>query len=122
MTGRGRQLRQASFVPERLLWGRVRNSRIGIKFRRQVPLGPYVVDFFCVEAGLIVELDGRSHDETGQGDLQRQAFLESKGWRVMRFSNDTVVTDLDGVVEAIARQCEAELHRRSGQGEEGGAG
>ena len=106
MTGRARQLRRQSSFPERLLWSRLRNGRCGgIKFRRQHPLGAYVVDFFCASTGVVVELDGRSHEERGEYDLKRQAFLQGLGLRIIRFSNDRLLRDLDGVVEGIWEVC-----------------
>ena len=106
MVGRARQLRRAMSFPERLLWSRPRQGRCcGLHFRRQEPIGGYVADFFCSEAAVVVELDGRSHDQTPTEDMQRQAHLESMGLTVVRFTNDRVLRDLDGVVEAIAWAC-----------------
>ena len=107
MVQRARALRQSSSVPERLLWGRLRAGRCGAKFRRQHPVGAYVVDFFCDAARLVIELDGRSHDESYKYDMTRQRFLEQQGLQVLRVSNDRVLADLNGVVEAIAANCEA---------------
>src|SRR5208337_573404 len=62
-TENARQLRRNATIPERMLWNRLRGGRLaGLKFRRQQPIGPYIVDFFCHEVGLVVEVDGRSHD------------------------------------------------------------
>jgi very-short-patch-repair endonuclease len=106
MITRGRQLRQRATVPERLLWGRLRDGRCaGLKFRRQQPLGEYVVDFFCATSRIVVELDGRSHEGRGVEDEVRQELLERQGIRVLRFTNDQVLADLQGVVEAIAAVC-----------------
>ena len=106
MIQRARQLRRDSSIPERLLWSRLRDARCGgLKFRRQRPVGPYVTDFFCASAGVVVELDGRSHDERQVYDDKWQRFLEQQGFRVLRFSNDRLLQDLDGVVEAIATAC-----------------
>ncbi len=108
MIARGRRLRRESTFPERLLWGRLRNHRCaGLKFRRQHAVGPYVVDFFCASERIVVELDGRSHDDRGPQDRERQDYLERQGLSVMRFSNDRLLADLDGVVEAIAAACPA---------------
>jgi len=76
-----------------------------MKFRRQHPVGSYVVDFFCASAGVVVELDGRSHDDQQAADRRREEYLERKGLRVIRFTNDRVLADLDGVAEAIALEC-----------------
>ena len=106
MTERGRQLRRDSTFPERLLWGRLRDRRCGgLKFRRQQPLGPYVADYLCASAMVVVELDGRSHDDQQGYDQRRQEDLERMGYRVIRFTNDDVLKNLGGVVDAIAEAC-----------------
>jgi very-short-patch-repair endonuclease len=75
-----------------------------IKFRRQHCVGPYVVDFFCVSHRLVVELDGRSHDDRGLSDRQRQDYLESvAGLRVMRVSNDDVLSDPESVILGLLK-------------------
>ena len=106
MIARARKLRRESTFPERLLWGRLRGTRCaGLTFRRQQPIDQYVVDFFCPECRLVVELDGQSHEGQAAEDAARQACLEGQGLRVLRFTNDRVLADLDGVVGAIARAC-----------------
>ena len=106
MIARGRQLRQDAPFPERLLWGKLRNRRCaGLKFRRQQPLGPYVADFFCASARVVIELDGRSHTGQEVQDKERQRYLEEMGFKVIRFTNDRVLANLAGVVEAIAMAC-----------------
>jgi very-short-patch-repair endonuclease len=75
----------------------------GYKFRRQVVLEPYIVDFLCLEARLIVEADGGQHLEQAGADLQRSLFLESLGYKVMRFWNHEVLDDIDTVLEQIHR-------------------
>jgi very-short-patch-repair endonuclease len=103
MIARGRQLRRKSSVPERLLWGRLRNGRCGgVKFRRQQPVGPYVVDVFCADARVAIELDGMSHEGQAEGDDIRHRYLEAQGFKVLRFTNKTLLKDLAGVVKAIA--------------------
>ena len=93
-------------MPERLLWKRLRDGRCAkFKFRRQHPLGPYVLDYYCAVAHSVVELDGRSHEGRGVADDARQAYLERLGLRVLRFTNDQVLADLDGVVETIVAVC-----------------
>ena len=117
MTARGRELRRKSSFPERLLWGRLRNHRSGPKFRRQQPVGPYVVDFYCALANLAVELDGRSHDdESWAQDQARQAFLERQGLRVIRFSNDRLLRELDAVVSIIFAECDLRTPLSEGEG------
>ncbi len=101
-TGAGRELRKQSTKPEQKLWPRLRNRQVnGCKFRRQHPLGPFVVDFCCIERALIVEIDGDVHAFQESADSGRQAYLEALGYRVVRFANSEVLENLDGVLEAI---------------------
>ncbi|MBT2186720.1 endonuclease domain-containing protein [Sphingobium nicotianae] len=94
-------LRRTMTHVEQRLWQALRARQlIGHKFRRQAMVGPFVVDFLCIEARLVVELDGGQHD--GERDASRTAFLEAKGYRVLRFWNHEIVENFDGVVEAIA--------------------
>ena len=99
-----RRLRRQLTDSEQVLWSALRDSRMqGIKFRRQHPFGPYVLDFFCVNAQLAVELDGGIHDQPEQKDYdnERTAFLEANGLRIMRFRNEEIADNLDGVMRAI---------------------
>jgi very-short-patch-repair endonuclease len=83
---RARRLRRNPTETERVLWGRLRQRRLGgLKFRRQVPMGPYVLDFVCLRHRLVVEADGPFHDPTQ--DAVRDAWLKAKGFRVLRFTN-----------------------------------
>ena len=100
---RARALRGRSTYPERLLWSRLRGGRIGPRFRRQQPIGPYIVDYYCAAARLIVEVDGRSHDRRRLEDEQRERWLQSQGYCVLRVTNDEVLKELDHVVERIWR-------------------
>src|SRR5262245_2117178 len=101
-----RGLRRAMTIPERLLWGKLRGGRLAeLKFRRQHPIGAYVADFYCHEHHLVVELDGNSHIGTAEYDLQREQYLLNAGLRVIRFSNDDVIEDLDAVLNAILVNC-----------------
>jgi very-short-patch-repair endonuclease len=96
-----RRLRQEMSDAEIKLWLAVRDRRLlGHKFRRQATIGPYVVDFLCVERKLIVELDGGQHSEAS--DAARTRVLEARGYRVTRFWNHDVLTNLDGVLAALA--------------------
>ena len=105
---RRRELRERSTNPEQLLWEVLRNRRLaGFKFRRQYSIDRFIVDFVCLEAKLIVELDGDYHDYVIERDLARQRILESFGYRVARFWNEDVDEDLDAVVIAILRWLEA---------------
>jgi len=96
-----RRLRQSATEAEQRLWAALRDRRLEkYKFRRQHPIDPYVVDFACTEHGLVIEIDGGQHaDSTADG--RRTAWLESKGWRVVRFWNNNVLTNTRGVIEAI---------------------
>jgi len=101
-------LRKKVVPAEALLWKALRNRALaGFKFRRQHPIGPYVVDFACVECKLVVELDGVSHLPRKNADQERTRFLEAAGWYVMRFWNTEVYEDLEPVKEALYRQCAA---------------
>ena len=104
-----RNLRQRSTPAEKAVWALLRTRPAGLKFRRQHPVGPYIADFACAAAKLIVELDGPSHTTQRQqeGDTIRTRFLESEGWTVLRFWNPQDPDELDGVVSAIVAHAEA---------------
>ncbi len=97
-----RALRSNPTEAERALWKHLRVRQIeGHKFRRQQPLGRYIVDFVCLEKRLIVELDGGQHAEQVRSDTNRTAWLEAQGFRVMRFWNHDVLNEIEAVKEAI---------------------
>jgi len=98
-----RRLRREMTAAETMLWRSLRNRGITAKFRRQVPIGPYVADFACVAEHLIVELDGKPHDnpERQDRDRHRDTWLSEHGWRVLRIPNDIVIGGGDIVVERI---------------------
>ncbi len=99
-----RDMRKSAPEPERRLWSKLRNRQLGnIKFRRQVWLTHYVADFYAAEARLVVEVDGDSHASTEGADQARTRALEQEGFRVVRFSNVDVMTNMEGVLEAILR-------------------
>jgi very-short-patch-repair endonuclease len=103
LTAVARKLRVNFTDAEARLWRHLRDRRLaGAKFRRQFPIGPYVADFVCVEAMLIVEADGGQHAEQVECDAARTAFLERSGYRVLRFWNDEVLRETDGVLTVIA--------------------
>ena len=110
-TKNARRLRRNATIPERMLWNRLRGGSLaGLKFRRQQPIGPYIVDFFCHEVALVVEVDGRSHDERGKEDSQREAFLrEQQRLQVLRVSNDDVLKETEAVLFAILRAAGKEV-------------
>jgi very-short-patch-repair endonuclease len=99
---RAKRLRRDMTDAERKLWSALRGSRLdGAKFRRQQPIGPFVADFVCQQHRLIVEADGGQHSGSAT-DQRRTVFLESKGYRVLRFWNNDILSNLDGVAEVIA--------------------
>ncbi|MDG4884336.1 endonuclease domain-containing protein [Mesorhizobium sp. WSM4884] len=96
-----RTLRREMTESEHKLWQELRDRRLdGIKFRRQTPIGKYVADFVCLEARLIVEIDGSQHADSASDEI-RGAELKARGFRVLRFWNDDVLKDLDGVCDTI---------------------
>jgi very-short-patch-repair endonuclease len=97
-----RRLRRDQTDAERKLWVRLRDRRLGgLKFRRQVNIETYVVDFLCADANLVVEIDGGQHAIATQADADRTKALEAHGYLVLRFWNNDVLQNTDGVVEAI---------------------
>ncbi|MGH7024034.1 MAG: endonuclease domain-containing protein [Caulobacteraceae bacterium] len=102
MTKRARELRAEAIEVERRLWSIPRGRRLGgVKFRRQVPIDRYFADFACVEAKLVVELDGGQHADQEAYDARRTEALEACGWKVIRFWNGDVIESLDGVADTI---------------------
>jgi len=113
---RARALRRADTDAEARLWNAIRARRLGgWKWRRQVPKGPFILDFLCVEANLVVELDGGQHSEQAAYDARRTAYLERLGLRVIRFWNSDVLTNRDGVCMTILDACRGE-HPSMGPG------
>ena len=101
---RARALRRGQTRAERILWSVLRGRRLaGFKFRRQMPIGPYFADFACVEARLIIELDGGQHAAQVASDAARTRAMEACGYRVVRFWNGAVLRERDGVIDAILR-------------------
>ncbi len=99
-----RQMRCEPTPAENKLWQRLRNKQLlNLKFRRQHTIDRFIVDFICNQAQLIIEVDGEIHDYTQEEDAIRQEFLESQGLRVIRFRNEEVLGNIDGVLEEIAR-------------------
>jgi very-short-patch-repair endonuclease len=102
-----RRLRRNQTDAERILWFRLRDRRLdGWKFRRQFPIDRFVVDFFCADAHLIVELDGGQHAVQAAADAQRTKILEAMGYLVLRYWNNDVMQNIDGVVEDITTTLE----------------
>ncbi len=101
-TKRAKELRHQASPAERRLWQYLSNSQLdGHKFSRQIPIGPYFADFVCRNAKLVVELDGYSHDVRVEYDNVRTKFIEALGYRVIRFNNEDVMTNVEGVLTMI---------------------
>lgn len=105
LTIAAREKRRHPTPAERLLWERLRRRQLdGYCFRRQHPIDRFIVDFYCAEAGLVIEVDGASHDGQIALDAERDAILATLGLRVLRVRNEDVLHDLDHVLARIARQ------------------
>jgi very-short-patch-repair endonuclease len=125
-----RTLRQSQTDAERKLWRRLRDRRLTeFKFRRQHPIGPFIADFCCIEARLIVELDGSQHALHRNSDATRTVFLEAEGFRVLRLWDNEILTNIDGVLQRIAlalrvdhRPSPCPLPRGERDGEKGSRG
>jgi very-short-patch-repair endonuclease len=99
--GRAKDLRRDLTLAERKLWSILRSRQMnGAKFRRQQPIGPFIGDFVCQEHRLIIEADGGQHAGS-EHDVRRTALLEAKGYRVLRFWNNDILSNLDGVAQMI---------------------
>ncbi len=106
MTRVARKLRRDMTGPERALWHLLRSRGLnGLKFRRQHPIGPFVADFYCAQAKLVVEVDGLSHEDA-DADSRRQAYIEAQGMRVFRVSNDDVLKHRVAVMDAVLAAAE----------------
>ncbi len=102
-----RQLRRRQTNAENLLWAELRQMRTqGVRYRRQHPIGDYIVDFVCLEKKLIIEVDGGQHNVESEiaKDEHRVKWLESEGYRVIRFWNNDVLTNIEGVVSRIIQE------------------
>jgi very-short-patch-repair endonuclease len=106
-------------LPEALLWQRLRGSPEGVAFRKQHPIDPYVADFYCSKAKLVIELDGLAHDrgDRPQRDEARDILLKEKGYTVLRIVADEVLKDLDGVAASIVTYAASPLHHRAARGD-----
>ena len=118
MLDNAKRLRTSQTDAEVRLWYHLRAHRfLGIKFKRQKPIGKYIVDFVCMERGLVIELDGGQHGERQAYDVERDAYLASRGFRVLRFWNDDVLRDTESVLEAIRQALSPGPSPASGRGE-----
>ena len=106
-TKRARELRNNLTYAERCLWQKLKRRQVkGVKFRRQQPIGHFIVDFVCFECRLIVEVDGGQHAEQLHHDEQRTRSLEAQGYRVLRFWNDDVLANTEAVAKAVFDEVE----------------
>ena len=108
---RARALRRNLTDAERSIWQIVRSCQIdGHRFRRQVPLGRYIADYVCHDARLIIEVDGGQHDRSSPQEVERSRFLQDQGYRILRFWNNEVLSNLDGVHATIAEDLRRHPH------------
>ena len=99
---RARALRKQMTDAERLLWSYLRNRELGgWKFRRQYPVGPFIVDFICPEKNIVIEVDGGQHGENQELDEERSAYLNKMGYKVFRFWNNEVLQETEAVLDSI---------------------
>ncbi|MFA4875286.1 MAG: endonuclease domain-containing protein [bacterium] len=107
---RASALRSNMTAPELVLWTRLRSQQmLSCKFRRQHGIGPYIVDFFCAEKKMVIEIDGESHGESDRisYDAERESYLRSLGLTVIRYTNHEVMKNVEGVLEDIAEKLKA---------------
>ncbi len=110
LTHLARNLRKSQTDTEQILWLQLRNKRfLNYKFRRQFPVGDYIVDFICLELKLIIELDGSQHLEAENKDAERTLFLNKRGFKVIRFWNNDVINNLEGVLEQLRLDIETRV-------------
>ena len=114
---KAKELRKNSTDVEIILWQQLRNRQLsGYKFRRQVPVDSYIVDFMCKSTKLIVELDGSQHAEQQDYDKKRTQYLETKGFKVFRFWNNEIIKNLSGVLEALTLTLSQREREQKGDG------
>ena len=113
---KARDLRRNSTDAEKQLWLGIRKALPHCKWRRQMPVGPYIVDFACFAERLVIELDGGQHAETAEYDADRTSYLQSQGYRVIRFWNNDVLCNMDGVLRRIAAELESSPARSGAAG------
>lgn len=109
LTGKAKELRNEPTEAERILWSRLKQSKMSdYKFRRQQPVGSYIVDFVCFSKSLIVELDGGQHHDQKVWDIRRDAWLKSEGFTVLRFWNNDVTENLESIASVIIDELKKE--------------
>ena len=106
LLGRARNLRRESTTPERRLWACLSGRRLSRwKWKRQVPKGPYILDFYCADAALVVEVDGSQHEQHRTYDERRTEWLHERGLFVLRFWNPEIAEELEAVCRAVENWC-----------------
>ena len=110
-----RKLRREMSLPEVLLWEQLRAAKQGMKFRRQHPIGPYIADFYCSAAKLVIEIDGQAHDRGNrpERDVDRDATMRNAGYEVIRISATDVLKNMEAVIMTIRAAAAIPLHRAS---------
>jgi very-short-patch-repair endonuclease len=116
---RARELRRQGTEAEKALWKKLRNRQLGVRFRRQHPIGPYIVDFYCRDAHLVIELDGDVHADPDAViyDRHRDDYLQSLGFHIQRYPNAAVQTDPDAVMREISQLVQNAVSSNSGNAE-----
>ena len=109
-TTRARELRNAATPAERLLWCYLSGKQLGVRFSRQMPVGPFFADFLCRECKLIVELDGQSHDVQPGRDIHRDRYLNEVGYRVLHFTNADILANVEGALIVIRSELDRLTH------------
>jgi very-short-patch-repair endonuclease len=105
MVGLAKVLRKSQTDAEKIVWQKLRSKQLnGWKFKRQQPLGRYIVDFVCFDKKLIIEIDGGHHATQRDADRQRELWLQSEGFEVVRFWNNDIFENIDGVLETIMKK------------------
>ncbi len=105
---RAAALRKEMTPAEHKLWSALQGKQLGVKFRRQHAIGPYITDFCCIKEKLVIEVDGSQHLDQVDYDDDRTAYFQSRGYRVLRFWNNQIMQDLNGVIIAIQQVLENE--------------
>ena len=103
LSEKAREMRGVPTEAEKLLWEYLRANRLGVKFRRQHPLGDYIADFVCLEKRLIIELDGKCHEDNTEHDKLRDNELLKLGYRTVRFTNEELFGDIEHVLSTIKK-------------------
>lgn len=101
---RRKELRKSLTKEEYQLWFYLKNKNLGFKFRRQHGIGPYIVDFYCKEKNLVIELDGSQHIEAKEYDKERDLYLQTLGIKVIRFWNSEIENNIEGVLIKIKKE------------------